>query len=111
MRRSFFYFSIAGWILSIVIHLSAIVWDYDLLGANPFFLIVPIGLFIAIAPAVFTIKFGSEPFFPSLFENPPRLLLIVALLGFAYTGVNFALMKSLLPGVPSVKDGQYILQN
>ena len=50
-------------------------------------------------------------FFRVIFRNTPTWLAIVAIVGFYYAIVNFTLFMFSQHGTPSIKDGQFVLEN
>ncbi len=122
--RILFYIAAVGWFLGLAIHLTA------LLGINieaqvPFIWVLHFGIFIVFAPPVIKMSRSEEmrelkksqsinpldglKVFRTLFRGSPSWLVMVALAGFIYAIINFALFMSTSDGYPKIMDGQYAL--
>jgi len=126
MRKFLFYFAVTGWTLGLTVHLLSLA-DFDITDTVPYVWILHIGIFIVWLPTVFYLKKNEElkayqqsgmlnrmnpfGFFKIISRQTPTWLIIIAIGGFFYAIINFMLFMNSEPGVPDIKDGQYILQD
>ena len=126
MNKYIWLFAIAGWIISLSVHI------FSLRGTdvNEIFSatwLLQIGIIIVWIPAIFSLTKNQELrdlkktqngymvspllFFKTLFNKTPKLLLIIAIAGFLYAGINFLIFMTTHSGTPVIREGQYILQS
>jgi hypothetical protein len=121
MRQFLFYFAATGWVIGLIVHLTAAMGDYDLTQTIPFLWLLHVGIFVVWVPTILKLKNNPEiknktfinprVFLRVLFKESPTWLIIIAAIGFFYAGFNFSLFMVSQPGVPDVMQGQYVLQN
>lgn len=126
MKKFLFYFAVAGWTSGLLVHLLSLA-DIDVAGKVPFVWILHIGVFVVWLPTILALRNNEElkayqqpgmrnqrnplKFFRILFRQTPTWLAILAMGGFVYAVVNFMMFMGSQPGVPDLKDGQYVLHN
>ncbi len=127
MRKLFFVFAAIFWVISLSVHLAALICDYDASGSFPFVWLLHIGIFAVWLPTVFILRDDADfqelkknssfgvakhiKFIKSIFKKRPTWMMVLAIFGFAYAFINFLLFAMSQPGTPGIRDGQYILQN
>ena len=113
-----------GLILGLIVHVISVLGIY-IEDKVPYIWILHIGIFIVWVPAI--LKLRKQPvlknpdfrtslnpykFFKTIFKNAPIPVMIVILIFFAYTNLNFFLfIKISGGGVPSIINGEYVLQS
>jgi hypothetical protein len=126
MKKFLFYFAITGWIMGLIVHLLSVA-DYDVTKKIPFVWILHIGIFVVWLPTILTLRNNEElkayqqaakekqknpiVLMKIIFRQAPTWLSIIAAGGFFYAFINFMLFMASQDGVPSIKDGQFILHN
>lgn len=123
MRKIFFCLAIIGWTLGLTVHLLSIV-DFDVSARFPFVWVLHLGIFVVFIPAILYHKKnkGLEHFWefektdtPGSveldLEHAPKWLQVIAWGGAFYAALNFVLFLISQDGSPTVKDGQFILEN
>ena len=126
MKKYLFYFAVTGWVLGLIVHLLSLA-DVDITEKAPFVWGLHVGIFVVWFPAILELKNNEElktyqhsgilkrmnpfGFFKIIFKQTPAWLSIIAIGCFFYAIINFMLFMTSQPGVPDIKDGQYILQN
>jgi hypothetical protein len=126
MKKFLFYFAVAGWTSGLLVHLLSLA-DIDVADKVPFVWILHIGVFVVWLPTILALRNNEElkayrqpgmrnqrnplKFFRILFRQTPTWLAILAIGGFVYAVVNFMMFMGSQPGVPDLKDGQYVLHN
>ena len=126
MKKYIFYFATLGWILSLIVHLLSIA-DIDIREYFPFIIILHFGIFVVWIPTVLNMRespeikeFEQQSFFKKMnpvtfvkiiFKHTPTWITTIAMIGFYYAFLNFALFAFTQHGTPDIKDGQYVLQN
>lgn len=126
MKKIIFYIAITGWTLGLIVHLLSIA-DVDVTEKFPYIWLLHLGIFVVWLPTVLDMKKNKEliefkqsgmlnrmnpfEFFKIIFKDKPIWLTVMAAGGFIYALINFALFMSSQIGVPTVENGQYILQN
>jgi hypothetical protein len=126
MKRALFYFALAGWLLGILVNVLSLL-DIDVTEKAPFIWLLHIGIFVVWIPAVLDLRENQElkdymqsgilnqmnpiGFYKIIFKDIPTWIILLALGGFFYAGINFILFISSQEGTASIKDGQFVLQN
>lgn len=123
MKKYLFYFAALGWGLSLIIHLSALA-GIDVSENIPFIWLLHVGIFAVWLPVVlelrkeqdvqngsFLSRMNPLAFYKNTFKGTPSVLIIIGVTGFIYAMINILLFMQSQTGVPTVKDGQYILHN
>ena len=123
MKNILFYFAVAGWLLSLTVHLAAL-GGIGLTEKYPGLLFLHVGIFVVWVPAIFYLRNNNQlqknnspklftPItgFRTFFKGVPRWLAIIAISGFIYAALNFAITAFAYPYSPGIKDGQYVLYN
>jgi len=126
MRKFLFYFAVTGWILALIVHFLSLV-NLDVTEKVPFIWLLHLGIFVVWIPIVLDRKINEDfkalknsnigkrmsPFalFKVIVRNTPTWLTIVAIVGFYYAILNFVLFIFSQPGTPSIKGGQFVLEN
>ena len=123
-QKTLYYIAISGLTLGLIVHLTALIADYDLRQVVPFLWILHIGIFVVWIPMVLLLKgkdelqqfynyynFNQSEYFKIIFKNTPTWLKIIAFGGMGYAGLNFILFIVSQPGSPSIENGKYILSN
>jgi hypothetical protein len=92
----------------------------------PFIWVLHIGIFVVWVPMVFGLRnqelknfqrspistgMSPFPFLKMVLKSTPRWLILLAGVGFFYAIINFLLFLMSRPGVPDVRNGQYVLEN
>lgn len=122
MKKFLFYFAATGWSLGLIVHLTALIGDYDIGRSIPFVWVLHLGILVVWLPTILefqknqelrTLKSKLNPiaFFRIIFKDTPTWLSVIAIAGFVYMVVNFQLFMGSQPGVPELQDGQYILHD
>jgi hypothetical protein len=122
MRKFLFYFAATGWTLGLIVHLTALIGDYDLSRPIPFIWVLHIGIFVVWLPTIWELRKNQElkdfktrlnpvTFFKAMFKNTPTWLATIGIVGSIYAIINFKLFMASQPGVPDFRDGQYILHS
>jgi hypothetical protein len=126
MKQFFFFFAVAGWILSLIVHALALN-DVNVTESAPYVWALHVGIFVVWLPAIIYLNKNQElrelkktnPFatmnpvtvFRIFFKNTPTWLIVIAIAGFFYAFINFMLFMKTQLGTPEIKDGQFILTN
>ncbi len=123
MKKYLFYFAAFGWALSLLIHLLALA-DIDVTESVPFVWLLHLGIFVVWLPVLlelrkeqdlqngsFKNRMNPAIFLKAVFKGTPTLLVIIAVAGFFYAMINFLLFMQSQTGVPTLKEGQYVLSN
>lgn len=126
MKKYLFYFALVGWFLGLLVH-SLSLADIDVSDKVPFVWLLHIGVFVVWIPVVFNLRkndglqeyqqlgmlsrMNPVGFFKIIFKETPTWMVIIAMAGFFYALINFALFASSQVGTPDIKEGQFILQN
>ena len=120
MKKFLFYFALMCWLLGIYVHVLAIT-GVDVAEKFPFVWLLHIVIFAVWIPVIFDLRNNEElkayqqsgpvnrmnpiGFAKIVFKETPTWLIIIAIGGFFYTFINFALFANSLPGI---KDVQHI---
>lgn len=123
MKKFFFFFAAAGWIIGLVVHLLS-VFDYDVIESFPFVWALHVGAILVMFPAIIELKKTAPALqvegqysrrqvnvFKHLSQNAPRWLVAIVVLSFAYAFINFILFKASHQGSPEIINGQYRLNS
>lgn len=124
MKRTLFFIAVFGWCAGLAVHLLSLM-DIDVRAYFEPIWLLHIGIFVVFVPAVFELnknesikelrkankKPGSFELYKIIFQNTPNWLKIIAIAGFLYAVINFLFFMATQGGSPSIKDGQYVLQN
>jgi hypothetical protein len=126
LKKILFGLAVTGWSLGLIVHLLSLA-DFDVTSKVSFVWLLHLGIFVVWLPAVIDLKKNEElkefqrsgllnrmnlvAFYKIIFKQTPPWLTVIAIVGFFYALINFALFMSAQTGVPNFKDGQYILQN
>jgi hypothetical protein len=122
MKKYLFYFAISCLTLALGVHLLSIV-GIDVNETFPFIWLLHIGIFIVWIPVIMETKKNKElqeskgsklkqsEFYNVLFNGAPNWMRMIAMGCFFYAILNFFLFTFSQGGTPSIKDGEYILQN
>jgi hypothetical protein len=119
MKNLLFYFAAGGWLISLLVHLLSVA-DVDLLAHFPFVMALHIGVFVVGIPVFFYTRSKANAgntrrnpiaLLRTLFGEQPIWMKGLAAAGFFYAILNFSLFMASQPGVPDIRDGQYILHN
>lgn len=108
--------------LGLIVHLTALIGDYDLSRKIPFLRLLHVGIFIVWIPTILLLRKKTEAednkvqikpraFSKSLFSETPAWLKVIAIAGFVYAFINFMLFTASQSGTPDIKGGQYILHS
>lgn len=102
LKKVFFYLSVIGWCLSLIVHLSA-VSGFDVESEYPYVFLLHIGIFIVWFPAIISTMRNEEykesgnlsmspiPFLKITFGRTPIWLTVIAAVCLIYAFVNFFL--------------------
>ena len=126
MKKYLFYFALTGWTLGLLVHILSVA-DIDVTEKAPFIWLLHIGIFIVWLPVVLDLKNNEElqaykqsglanrmnsiAFFKIIFKDTPTWMAVIAVGGFLYAFINFALFFTSQVGTPEIKDGLYVLSN
>ena len=126
MRKTFFILAGTGWALGLIVHILSIL-DIDLSERIPFVWVLHIGVFVVWIPMIIQINNNSElkafqkssmfnrinpiGFLRIIFKKTPVWLALISACGLIYAIVSFLMVMGSQPGIPDIRDGQYILQN
>lgn len=126
MKKILFYFALTGWILGLLVHILSLA-DIDVTKTVPFVWLLHVGIFVVWLPVILDLRKNEElqeyqqsgmlnrmnpiKFFKIIFKETPTWLVIIVVAGFFYAIINFMLFLASQGGTPSIKDGQFILQN
>jgi len=126
MRNFLFCLAVTGWIIGLIVHALSL-QNIDVAGKFPFVWVLHIGIFVVWLPIVFYLNKNEElkafrksgmltrtdpfGFFKIVLKDTPTWLSIIAITGFVYTIINFMLSMNPQPGIATIKNGQFILQN
>jgi hypothetical protein len=126
MKKYLFYLALTGWILGLLVHILSLA-DIDVTETVPFVWLLHIGIFVVWLPVILDLKKNEElqeyqqsgmlnrinpvGFYKIIFRETPTWMAIFVVAGFFYALFNFMLFFASQGGTPSIKDGQYILQN
>lgn len=120
MRKVFFFMSVIGWLISLIIHLVSYA-GIDIEDRFSQIWLFSIFIFIVWFPAIiYSIKenkvkdkitFFSLDFLKVIFGRAPIWLTTLAVLCFFYGFLSFWLHQNAYIGVPDIIDGQYVLHN
>jgi hypothetical protein len=113
MKRIFGLAALVGFIISLIVHISALL-GINILTNSPYIWLMHLGIFVVFVPFVFSSRktLGAKPKFAEIRAAFPTWVVVVGICIFAYAVLNFALfMMATKGGSPSVQDGQYLLLN
>ena len=113
MERVLGYIALAGFVLSLAVHVSALL-GVDLSAAAPYVWLLHGGVFVVFIPLViFSRKqLGARPRLSEIRAVFPRWTIAAGIAVAAYTLVNFVLfMAATEGGSPAIHEGTYVLQN
>lgn len=122
LKKIFFYLAVAGWVLSLTVHLLSVV-DIDAREQLPFIWLLHVGIFVVWIPSILELrknkelakaketKLSSNEIQKILFKNIPRPVKLIGLIGFVYAIINFALFAFNQSGTPVIKNGEYSLES
>ena len=105
--------ALAGFVLSLVVHVSALL-GFDVSAKVPYVWSLHVGIFFVFVPLVFSSRkaFGARPSLSEIRKAFPAWVVALGTLILAYAALNFFLfMLATDGGSPSIKDGKFILQS
>ena len=105
--------ALVGFILSLVVHISALLGVVLSSNIAPVWLL-HVGIFVVFIPFVFSSRavLGSRPSLAKVRALFPAWVVALGVVVFAYAAVNFLLfVLHTEGGSPSIRDGKYILQS
>lgn len=120
MKKILFFVAATGWMLGLTVHLLSLS-GVDVMEKVPFVWLLHLGIFAIWVPTILSLKKKKElrgnqdssPFnaLSNFLENTPHWLNAIAVVGFVYAFINFALFFFSIEGSTAIKDGEYILHN
>lgn len=126
MKKFLFYFAITGWTLGLLVHVLSLT-GFDVTEKFPFVWVLHLGIFVVWLPTILDLRKNEEfkayqqsrmlnkmnpfGFIKIVFKQTPTWFTALAIGGFFYATINFMLVMTSHPGVPDIKNGQYILHN
>ncbi|WP_061534434.1 hypothetical protein [Collimonas arenae] len=113
MNRTFGLAALVGFIISLIVHISALL-SIDVLTDFPYVWLLHVGIFVVFIPFVFLSRktLGAKPKFAEIRAAFPSWVVVVGAFICAYAVLNFVLfMVATEGGSPSIRDGKYLLLN
>lgn len=126
MKKYLFYFALLGWGLGLLVHFLSLA-DIDVTEKVPYVWLLHVGIFIVWLPVVLDLKKYEKlqdyqqssklnrmtpiGLFNIIFKETPTWMTIIVIAGLFYAFINFMLIFASQSGIPSIKDGQFILHN
>lgn len=113
MNRIFGLAALVGFIISLIVHISALL-SIDVLTDFPYVWLLHVGIFVVFIPFVFSSRktLGVKPKFAEIRAAFPTWVVVVGICICAYAVLNFGLfMVATEGGSPSIRDGKYLLLN
>jgi hypothetical protein len=113
MNRIFGLAALVGFIISLIVHISALL-NIDVLMISPYVWLLHLGIFVVFVPFVFSSRktLGTKPKLAEIRAVFPAWVVVIGICILAYVVLNFALfMMATKGGSPSVQDGKYLLLN
>lgn len=113
MNRIFGLTALLGFIISLVVHISALL-GIDVLTGFPYVWLLHLGIFVLFVPFVFSSRktLGAKPTLTEIRAAFPTWVVVLGVCICAYAVLNFALfMLATAGGSPSIQDGKYLLLN
>jgi hypothetical protein len=112
LRRAYSIFALAGFFLSLFVHLSTF-FGIDPSKHIPWVWVLHLGIFVVFIPMFFIQGLmPKKDLWNKIFATIPRWARYTIKAFFAYALINFALFFLLSKGgVPDVRDGKYVLHN
>jgi hypothetical protein len=113
LRLSVGTLALAGFVLSLVVHVSAAL-GVDVAARFPGVWLLHVGIFVVFLPLVIVLRrdFGAKPSLKQIGATLPRWLIVVGALIIVYAFANFlAFMMGSEGGSPGMEDGKYVLLN
>jgi hypothetical protein len=105
--------ALAGFILSLVVHVSAML-GVDVTSRFPGVWLLQVGIFVVLLPLVFALgrDLGAKPTFKQIAASVPRWAIALGALILVYAFVNFFLfMVDSEGGSPGMEDRKFVLLN
>lgn len=121
LLKSFFFFAVFCWLCGVTVHALAFS-GMDVEERFPLVWLMHGCVFVVFIPALINQMLKPEmrelqrtrkslAVFKVMFRGVPVWLLVLTGAGLVYAFVNFMLFMKAMPGTPSFRDGQYILQS
>ena len=113
MTRLFAIAALAGFSVSLAVHVSAL-FGVDVSAKIPFIWLLHVGIFVVFIPFVLSSRkvLGESPTFAEIRTAFPAWVLVLGGVIFAYAVINFLLFAFATEGGgPSIRDGKFILQS